>query len=104
MAQELGFGMRQLWRYRNRVVEHKDSSGHRYTSVAEDFPRVSVEEALFRAGVQIWEVYPDLEDDVPMFERRWCETCREETFVDEDDECLWCLGAREFAERKGKAA
>ena len=54
------------------------------------FDRRSIEDALHRAGIQIWELYPELVPDGAEVTHGWCPTCREESPIDPKGNCLWC--------------
>lgn len=51
--------------------------------------RPTVEDALHRAGVFMFEVFPDLLDSVEVREG-WCPGCDERVLADEEGRCLWC--------------
>lgn len=54
--------------------------------------RTELEEALRRAGYQIWDVYPELASDGDGPTHGYCPSCKEDVPVDERMRCLWCDG------------
>lgn len=53
-------------------------------------PRETVEDALDRYGVFIWEVFPDLPELAADMADRWCGWCAETVTVGDDLLCPWC--------------
>lgn len=92
LAGELGISQRLLGRW-----SHQTSDGDVTTF---DVVRETVEDALHRAGVPLWEVYPWLanEHDRPV-EEGWCAACGENVQL-VDGVCAWCDG-RVGAAREG---
>lgn len=80
LAARLGWGVRRLFSYR--------------TSEEAFLDRPAVEEALFRAGLHLWDIYP--EEDFPelyeafeLFEA-WCHQCGERRPVERTGACAFC--------------
>ena len=88
LAAEIGTNVRTLndWMNSRACRTTKNPKG-RHTDYLD---RSSVEEALFRAGVLMWELYPDLDPDEPALERFYCTTCKEDVLVNRSFYCLWC--------------
>lgn len=91
VCEEIGWpgdgGVRKLHRYRHQLmcgsVQTRKLDRH-----TEFFPRYVVEEALHRAGVGMWELYPDYVVDIELEPDRWCPVC-EEIVTPIDGFCPW---------------
>jgi hypothetical protein len=72
----------------------------RHESVGGLGDRDVIETALDCAGVALWEVYEDLDEDVAEPTMRWCDHCHESVLVDESNACLWCERPTQAADAK----
>ena len=88
LAYQVGTNVRTLNDWMNSRAGRCASNpkGH-YT---ECFDRSTVEEALFRADVFMWELYPDLYPEGPPPRQCYCTGCDEDVLVSDTDRCLWC--------------
>lgn len=75
IATRLGIGGRRLyrWRYENKTLDRGD-----------------LEDALFVAGVEISDLYPDLVQVSDGPTHGYCPSCKEEVPINERRLCLWC--------------
>lgn len=66
----------------------------------------TVEKILLHMDIGMWELPESLLPSVPGGEKThaYCDACREEVPVGEEDECLWCLGPTRDEYRKRKPA
>lgn len=93
LAHRLGVDSRLLGLWRDEI----NSEGvPRFT-----LPCGSVEDALDRAGVGLWEVFPGIQQEQSAREtHRYCPACKESSAVDGDLLCLWCGGPTEAEQPK----
>lgn len=82
-----GSGARRLYRHRHQLSESSTGKsrklgrkGARKVSHCELFSRAVVEDALFNAGVEFGDVYPEIaaSEDIMLEPSAWCPGCREE--------------------------
>lgn len=97
VARDLGWGdkesgARKLYRYRHCLKTMKRGSryGRSFDVPTDKFPRPPIEDALFRAGVDFYSVYPEYahERDIELEPAAWCPACREHV-TPIDGECPW---------------
>jgi hypothetical protein len=99
-AEDLGWGshdggIRKLYRYRH-MLRTVGGGGSRARAVAQrdiptdKFPRPVVEDALFTAGVDFYEMYPQFahERDIELEPAAWCPNCRSHV-TPIQGECPW---------------
>lgn len=79
LADRLGISARRLHDYLHRVGDEQPDTVF----------RSRVEDMLENAGLQLWEVYPDLIDDVELEPDAYCERCRD-TVSPIGGLCPWC--------------
>lgn len=84
VAEDLGWegepGMRKLYRYRRglKSTRNRRTAPNREIPTG-TFPRATVEDALHRAGVDFYSIYPEFshERDIELEPAAWCPACRE---------------------------
>lgn len=72
---EAGTGRIRRWRQSSAATAERDE----------------LEDALNRVGVQLWELYDDVDEDIGDVTTAWCPTCHDpDVTVDSSGICPWC--------------
>ena len=86
----LNAGIRKLYRFRHQLMSGS-RGGVKGSRPADTFPRETVEEALYHAGVMFDDIYPEIaaEEDVELEPDAFCHGCRDQV-IPIDGCCPWC--------------
>ena len=82
VATRLGVSDRLVYRWAR-------SLDHNGTGTIDSYPAATIEDALERYGVFVWEVFPDIYEDIEICDR-YCRTCGEHVTTGPDHICPWC--------------